>query len=82
MPWFTGWTSPWLAVGKHHDGSPWSARTTVLGLQPADDPYFYYLDNTGTLLLGPCGPGAVPTAAASMDGSDGRTDGLPVWERG
>ena len=60
MPWFTGWASPWLAVGKHHDGSPWSARTTVLGLQPADDPHFYYLDNTGTLLLGPCGPGGGP----------------------
>ena len=60
MPWFTGWASPWLAVGKHHDGSPWSARTTFLGLQPADDPHFYYLDNTGTLLLGPCGPGGGP----------------------
>ena len=60
MPWFTGWTSPWLAVGKHHDGSPWIARTTVLGLQPADDPHFYYLDNTGTLFFGPCGPGGGP----------------------
>ena len=60
MPWFTGWASPWLAVGRHHDGSPWSAGTTVLGLQPADDPHFYYLDNTGTLLLGPCGPGGGP----------------------
>ena len=60
MPWFTGWASPWLAVGKHHDGSPWSARTTVLGLQPADDPHFYYLDNTGTLFFGPCGPGGGP----------------------
>ena len=60
MPWFTGWTSPWLAVGKHHDGSPWSARTTVLGLQPADDPHFYYLYNTGTLFFGPCGPGGGP----------------------
>ena len=60
MPWFTGWASPWLAVGRHHDGSPWSARTTVLGLQPADDPHFYYLDNTGTLFFGPCGPGGGP----------------------
>ena len=60
MPWFTGWTSPWLAVGRYHDGSPWSARTTVLGLQPADDPHFYYLDNTGTLFFGPCGPGGGP----------------------
>ena len=55
MPWFTGWASPWLAVGRHHDGSPWSAPTTFLGLQPADDTHYYYLDNTGTLLLGPYG---------------------------
>ena len=60
MPWFTGWTSPWLAVGKHHDGSPWSAQMTVPGLQAADDPHFYYLDNTGTLFFGPCGPGGGP----------------------
>ena len=60
MPWFTGWTSPWLAVGRHHDGSTWSARTTVLGLQPADDPHFYHLDNTGTLFCGLCGPGGGP----------------------
>ena len=32
----------------------------VPGLQAADDPHFYYLDNTGTLLLGPCGPGGGP----------------------
>ena len=60
MPWFTGWASPWLAVGRHHDGSPWSARTTVLGLQPADDHHFYYLERTGTLFFGPCGPGGGP----------------------
>ena len=60
MPWFTGWTSPWLAVGRHHDGSPWIATTTFLGLQPADDPHFYYLDNIGTLLFGPCSPGGGP----------------------
>ena len=77
MPWFTGWASPWLAVGRHHHGSPWSAQMTVLGLQPADDPHFYYLDNTGTLFLVRAVPGAVPTAAASMDGSDGRPDGIP-----
>ena len=83
MPWFTGWTSPWLAVGKHHDGSPWIARTTFLGLQPADDPHFYYLDNTGTLFLGPCGPGGGPYGrAASMDGSDGRPDGIPGTGKG
>ena len=34
--------------------------TTFLGLQPADDTHYYYLDNTGTLLLGPCGPGGGP----------------------
>ena len=60
MPWFTGWASPWLAVGRHHDGSPWSAQMTVPGLQAADDPHFYYLDNTGTLFFGPCGPGGGP----------------------
>ena len=83
MPWFTGWASPWLAVGRHHDGSPWSAPTTFLGLQSANDPHFYYLDNTGTLLLGPYAvPGAVPTTAASMDGSDGRPDGRPGKGKG
>ena len=60
MPWFTGWAPPWLAVGRHHDGSPWSAQMTVPGLQAADDPHFYYLDGPGTLFLGPCGPGGGP----------------------
>ena len=60
MPWFIGWAPPWLAVGRHHDGSPWIAPTTFLGLHPADDPHYYYLDNTGTLLLSPCGPGVGP----------------------
>ena len=84
MPWFTGWASPWLAVGKHHDGSPWSARTTVLGLQPADDPHFYYLDNTGTLFFGPCGPGGGPymrPLRAWTVPAVGRTD-PPGRERG
>ena len=60
MPWFTGWAPPWLAVGRHHDGSPWSAQMTVPGLQAADDPHFFYLDGPGKLLLGPCGPGGGP----------------------
>ena len=79
MPWFTGWTSPWLAVGKHHDGSPWSAQMTVPGLQAADDPHFYYLDNTGTLLLGPCGPGGGPYGRREhgrFRRSDGRSPGV------
>ena len=83
MPWFTGCTSPWLAVGRHHDGSPWSARTTFLGLQPADDPHFYYLDNTGTLLLGPCGPrgrSLRPPRAWTVP-TVGRTE-VPARERG
>ena len=80
MPWFTGWASPWLAVGRHHDGSPWSARTTFLGLQPTDvcdDTIIITWTIPGHFYLVRAVPGAVPTAAASMDGSDGRTDGLP-----
>ena len=84
MPWFTGWASPWLAVGRHHDGSPWSARTTVLGLQLADDPRFYYLDNTGTLLLGPCGSGGGPYGLREhgrFRRSAGGPDGIPGTAR-
>ena len=81
MPWFTGWASPWLAVGRHHDGSPWIARTTVLGLQPVSSPLMTPIFITWTIpghfYLVRAVPGAVPTAASSMDGSDGRTDGLP-----
>ena len=49
-----GWPSAGTTMEAR--GSP----TTFLRLQPADDPHFYYLDNTGTLLLGPCGPGGRP----------------------
>ena len=77
MPWFTGWASPWLAVGRHHDGSPWSAQMTVPGLQAADDPHFFTWTVPGNFYLVRAVPGAVPTADTSMDGSDGRTDGLP-----
>ena len=77
MPWFTGWASPWLAVGRHHDGRPWSARTTVLGLQPPlMTPIIITWTIPGHFYLVRAVPGAVPTAPASMDGSDGRPDGL------
>ena len=77
MPWFTGWTSPWLAVLCVKCLSRWIAPTTFLGLQPADDTHYYYLDNTGTLLLGPCGPGGGPYGRREhgrfrRSGSDGR----------
>ena len=81
MPWFTGWACPWLAVGRHHDGSPWIAPTFFLGLQPAD-PIFITLTIPGHFYLVRAVPGAVPTAAASMDGSDGRTDGIPGAGKG
>ena len=86
MPWFTGWTSPWLAVGWDKGLSRWIAPTTFLGLQPADDTHYYYLDNTGTLLLGPCGPGGGPCGRCEhgrFRRSDGRKSrvGKRVKER-
>ena len=78
MPWFTGWTSPWLAVGKHHDGSPWGALGRPFwDSSPLMTPIFITWTIPGHFFLVRAVPGAVPTAAASMDGSDGRTDGLP-----
>ena len=85
MPWFTGWTSPWLAVGRHHDGSPWSAQMTVPGLQAADDPHYFYLDGLGTLFFGPCGPGGGPYGRREHGPwtvpTVGRTE-VPARERG
>ena len=83
MPWFTGWASPWLAVGRHHDGSPWIAPTTFLwDSSPLMTPIFITWTIPGHFYLVRAVPGAVPTAAASMDGSDGRTDGLPGTGKG
>ena len=83
MPWFTGWASPWLAVGKHHDGSPWIARTTGFwDSSPLMTPIIITWTIPGHFYLVRAVPVAVPTAAASTDSSDGRTDGIPGKGKG
>ena len=82
MPWFTGWTSPWQAVlcvkcllDRSNDlsGTP----------QPANDTHYYITwAIPGHFYLVRAVPGAVPTVAASMDGSDGRPDGSPGVGKG
>ena len=49
---------------------------------PLMTPIFITWTIPGHISLVRAVPGAVPTAAASMDGSDGRTDGLPGARKG
>ena len=49
---------------------------------PLMTPIFITWTIPGHFFLVRAVPGAVPTAAASMDGSDGRTDGLPGMGKG
>ena len=81
MPWFTGWAPPWLALGRHHDGSP-SLRRPFWDSSPLMTPIFITWTIPGHFFLVRAVPGAVPTAAASMDGSDGRPDGSPGKGKG
>ena len=83
MPWFTGWA--------HLHGWP-SAGTTMeargaLGRpfwdsSPLMTPIIITWTIPGHFYLVRAVPGAVPTAAASMDGSDGRPDGSPGAGKG
>ena len=79
MPWFTGWTSPWLAVGWHHDGSPWRLITgsgsTSACFWDLNQPFY----GPDTLFFGPCGPGGGPYGRREhgrFRRSDGRSPGV------
>ena len=82
MPWFTGWASPWLAVCASNVCPAGSLRRPFWDSSPLMTPIFITWTIPGHFYFVRAVPGAVPTAAASMDGSDGRTDGLPGTGKG
>ena len=59
-----------------------SLRRPFWDSSPLMTPIFITWTIPGHFYLVRAVPGAVPTAAASMDGSDGRTDGLPGTGKG
>ena len=58
------------------------AKMAKSGLEPGDDPHSFAPAVPGSHRGVRATPGALPTAAASMDGSDGRADGIPGGGKG
>ena len=81
MPWFTGWMWPSAAVG-HGWLNLGPTLVKVLVLPALRTPLFLLWRSRGATGRVRTTPGALPTAAASMDGSDGRPDGRPGVGKG
>ena len=82
VTWFTGWEWPWQAVG--HGSRMAQFGTDVMGKRGLLHfvPLIYFLAVLGSPWAGPYDPGALPTAAAGMDGSDGRRIHIPGGGKG
>ena len=72
-----GCRRPWMA-----HGSIWDRRCCKFWFCLVRTPIFLLWRSRGTIGRVRTTPGALPTAAASMDGSDGRPDGRPGGGKG